>query len=362
VGDEDPFITPIRIFLEQGEAIAPGEVKAFRWELQAPYRLDGETSLTTEWQMIHEGVGWFGEIFRQEIRVKAKAIDRSRLICVSALASADPRRDYREFLDNLSRHDINATRIFLIYPWDHPAGEHFDLLYQNGAGSSFDEGKLKHLRDYVTYARFHGMEVIISLFDHCGFLTEEGWSNHPWNSINGGPIDAEAGFMAYREFYQEKYRHLHYAAMEQVLKWTKDLEPIYETGNELRTDDGWVFEQDVIEYLRGEGVRILSSNNDVVGMILSLGEVIPRVDFYCWHGIGEADMVDLMLVERYGRKIWFSTDGARGEWGGFQERPGVEEMRELGRLARERGFSLEFLDKLYDIEGRQQTEIYQVLK
>ena len=362
VGDEDPFITPTRIHLNKGEVVLPGEVKEFRWKLQAPYRLDGETSLTTDWQMVHEGVEWFGEVFRQQIRIKAKPIDRRRYVCVSGLASADPRRDYREFLDHLCRHHINATRIFLIYPWDHPAGEHFDLLYQKGAGSAFDEGKLRHLRDYVAYARFHGIEVIISLFDHCGFCTEDGWRNHPWNRSNGGPIEAEAGFMAYREFYQEKYRNLHYAAIEQVLKWTQDMEPIYETGNELRTDDGWEFEQNVMEYLRGKGVRVLSSNSDVVGRILPLEEVLPRVDFYCWHGIGEADMVDLGLVERFGSKIWFSTDGARGKWSGYQGRPGVKEMRELGRLARERGFSIMFLDKLYDIEGKQQTKVYRVLR
>ncbi|TKJ30082.1 hypothetical protein CEE39_08575 [bacterium (candidate division B38) B3_B38] len=362
LGDKDSFITPTRIYLDKGEVVLPGEVKEFRWELQVPYRLDGETSLNTEWQMVNEGVGWFGEVFCQEIKIKAKPIDRSRYVCVSALASADPRRDYRQFLDQLCRHNINGTRIFLIYPWDHPAGEHFDLLYNSGATGDFDEEKLRHLRDYVAYARFHGIEVIISLFDHCGFCYEESWRNHPWNRRNGGPIDTEAGFMAYREFYMKKYRPLQYAAVEQVLKWTGDLEPIYETGNELRTDDGWGFEQDIIEYLRGKGVRILSSNSDVVWMILPLAEVMPGVDFYCWHGIGKAAKVDLRLGERYGRKIWFSTDGARGKWSGYQGRPGVREMRRLGRLAGERGFSIEFLDKLYDIEGKQQTEVYKVLK
>ncbi len=362
VEDEDPFITPTRVLLVKGEVIPPGEVKVFRWELQAPYRLGGETSFTTDWQMVREGVGWFGEVFRQEIKIKRKPIDRSRYVCVSGLASADPRKDYREFLDHLSRHNINATRIFLIFPWDHPAGEHFDLLYQKGASNSFDERKLRHLRDYVAYARFHGIEVIISLFDHCGFSYEHGWRNHPWNSRNGGPVNAEAGFMAYREFYMKKYRSLQYAAIEQVLKWTKDLQPIYETGNELRTDGGWEFEQDIIKYLRRKGVRVLSSNSDVVGKILLPEEVFPRVNFYCWHGIGEVDMVDLRLVERYGRKIWFSTDNARGKWSRFQGRPEIKKMRRIARLAKERGFSVEFMDKLYDIEGRQQTEVYKVLR
>lgn len=67
VDDGDPLFTgDTRVQLEGGEIVAPGDAYTFAFELTAPATAG---SYTTDWQMVHEGVQWFGEVAAQQVTV-----------------------------------------------------------------------------------------------------------------------------------------------------------------------------------------------------------------------------------------------------------------------------------------------------
>ncbi|MHC4799899.1 MAG: PKD domain-containing protein, partial [Planctomycetota bacterium] len=66
VDDSDPFSTVIRYPPEPGQATAPGQQKTFTFNIVAP-KVPG--LYLTDWQMIKEGAGWFGQIYAKEVEV-----------------------------------------------------------------------------------------------------------------------------------------------------------------------------------------------------------------------------------------------------------------------------------------------------
>jgi len=68
VDDDDPFYNrDTRVWLPDGDVVASGEVWTFEFELQAPATAG---LYTTDWQMVHENVRWFGETTVHEINVE----------------------------------------------------------------------------------------------------------------------------------------------------------------------------------------------------------------------------------------------------------------------------------------------------
>lgn len=67
VGDADPLkVGDVRVWLEEGDVVAPGEHHLFEIPLQG----DGtEGAALTDWQMVHEGVRWFGEDVAAEVEL-----------------------------------------------------------------------------------------------------------------------------------------------------------------------------------------------------------------------------------------------------------------------------------------------------
>jgi len=67
VDDSDPFFgDSARVWLPEGDTIPPGQAWNFQFDLTAP---DTPGVYTTDWQMVHEGIEWFGEVHSQEIEV-----------------------------------------------------------------------------------------------------------------------------------------------------------------------------------------------------------------------------------------------------------------------------------------------------
>ena len=67
VGDADALYGPdTRVWLDEGDAIAPGDTHIFEVPLVAP----GESGVVvTDWQMVREGVHWFGESTLETVAV-----------------------------------------------------------------------------------------------------------------------------------------------------------------------------------------------------------------------------------------------------------------------------------------------------
>ncbi len=71
VDDQDPLYGPdTRVWLDESDAVAPGQTHTFEFELAAP----GSGAIyTTDWQMVHEAVTWFGETTSENIDVSCSA-------------------------------------------------------------------------------------------------------------------------------------------------------------------------------------------------------------------------------------------------------------------------------------------------
>ena len=63
VGDSDPFVASGRIALSEGVSVRPGESHLF----ELPLRASRTLSAVSDWQMVHEGVRWFGPLASQQI-------------------------------------------------------------------------------------------------------------------------------------------------------------------------------------------------------------------------------------------------------------------------------------------------------
>jgi hypothetical protein len=59
VGDYDDLEGPVRIALAAGSSVPPGGEYTFTFVLRAPG--PREEPALTDWQMVHEGIGWFGQ-------------------------------------------------------------------------------------------------------------------------------------------------------------------------------------------------------------------------------------------------------------------------------------------------------------
>jgi len=67
VGDDDPLHDgDPRVWLPEEASVGPGESWTFAVVLTAP---STPGTYTTDWQMVHEAVGWFGEIARSDVNV-----------------------------------------------------------------------------------------------------------------------------------------------------------------------------------------------------------------------------------------------------------------------------------------------------
>jgi len=70
VGDEDPLHELHREYLPTDVEVPPNSSWEFEFELIAPGQ---PGTFTTDWQMVHEGFEWFGEIFATDIVVTCEA-------------------------------------------------------------------------------------------------------------------------------------------------------------------------------------------------------------------------------------------------------------------------------------------------
>jgi len=76
VGDEDPLHAGgVRVRLSGADAVPPGGEHTFDVALAAPMK---PLTYTTDWQMVHEKVRWFGGVAKRDVVVDAKPIDLSK--------------------------------------------------------------------------------------------------------------------------------------------------------------------------------------------------------------------------------------------------------------------------------------------
>jgi hypothetical protein len=84
VGDSDPFAGG-RHDLSDSDAIAPGQSRTFSFTMTAPVL---ESTYTTDWRMVHEGVRWFGDTLTKQVQVTPA----TRMRSTSVTTTRHPRR------------------------------------------------------------------------------------------------------------------------------------------------------------------------------------------------------------------------------------------------------------------------------
>lgn len=73
VGDEDPLVVgDVRVWLDEGVAVAPGQEHEFSVPLVAPGAAGDHLS---DWQMVREGVAWFGQQASGQVQVTCEEIE-----------------------------------------------------------------------------------------------------------------------------------------------------------------------------------------------------------------------------------------------------------------------------------------------
>ena len=70
VGDSDPFHAKTRVTLKNKVSVVPNQTYTFETTLKAPAT---PGNYVTDWQMVKEGVYWFGKILKHTIRVEGNA-------------------------------------------------------------------------------------------------------------------------------------------------------------------------------------------------------------------------------------------------------------------------------------------------
>jgi hypothetical protein len=74
LNDQDPLFDSgdVRVWLDEGDVVAPGERHSFEIALIGP---ESVGTKRTDWRMVHEGVHWFGEVAEADVLVTCEDED-----------------------------------------------------------------------------------------------------------------------------------------------------------------------------------------------------------------------------------------------------------------------------------------------
>jgi len=192
IDDSDPFHPgDVRIWLTEEDSVPPGEEHEFTISLLAG---DEPGTFTTDWQMVHEAVAWFGEVVTAEIEVDCEnqlyplpLPDMSAT--VQALASAYPtllENSCQDTGGNWEFMDLLVDELRLVdlrwgYNWKRgvigdPSEDVVDYHY--GPGDS--EGS-------------EDVYIIDVIVGHCGPSPSPGWGDQTQATLDAGTIGVWTG-------------------------------------------------------------------------------------------------------------------------------------------------------------------------
>jgi hypothetical protein len=195
VDDEDELFDSgdVRIWLEEGEEIAPGQRHEFEVDLLGT---DWEGLATSDWQMVREGVHWFGEIATTDVEViceeeedtggeEGEALPLPDMWhVVQALAEEHPEMLANSCQDTGGNWDFLDTLVERLRETD----ERWGYNWKRG-----EEGDPS--RDIVDYHYGEGeregspdVYIIDVIVGHCGDSPEPGWLDQTQATADAGTI------------------------------------------------------------------------------------------------------------------------------------------------------------------------------
>jgi len=199
LNDHDPFFDSedVRVWLQEGESVAPGERYSFEIELLGP---DSLGTKRTDWQMVHEGVRWFGEVVEADIVSTCEDRDTGgngiyplalpdMSDVVREMAEAYP----EEFAENCAKEDGNFDWLELLVAKLRETDERWGFNWKRGV-----EGDASH--DVVDYHFGPGVRegstdvyIIDVIVDSCGENPRPGWGDQTQATADAGTVGKWTG-------------------------------------------------------------------------------------------------------------------------------------------------------------------------
>jgi len=208
---------------------------------------------------------------------------------------------FEQYIDILSSHRINYTRLWLISPvwgwapYKKVANGKYDL-------TQFNDKLFGFMRQAILYANSKRIIVCLTIFDECGLKKGKNrWEKNPWNAknnVNGFIKNSRDGLP---DFFKPEYIEYHYLLVDRAMAEFGDLKGvIFEVMNE--GSGGYNWESKIIKKLRDKKARYILSS-----AYKDVEKIIPLVDFYSPHNITSPE--DVKKCKFKGEKIIYDNDG-----------------------------------------------------
>jgi hypothetical protein len=196
VGDEDLLLTgDVRVWLDASDQVLSGQEHSFVVPLQAPDGWSGTT--TTDWQMVHEGVRWFGDDTAAAVAVTCEEEPES--------AEPLPLPDMGHVVDEVAAErpdlladsclDFGGSNDFLDLVVDRLRGTDDRWGYNWKRGNTGDMSQ-----DVVDYHWGHGTRegseevyIIDMIVGHCGDDPQPGWLDVTQSTADSGTLGRWTG-------------------------------------------------------------------------------------------------------------------------------------------------------------------------
>lgn len=209
VGDYDPFYPAARVDLGSTVSVAPGATYTFSFVFKAPA---APGSYTTDWQMLREGVQWFGGTVTKTISVTSTNPPPAGFVYVQAGHFKVGGQDWYPY-------GVNYWPHFMVNP---PGGDYQKWLKNGYYSSSYVETDLAKIQsigmnvvsiqapiesayipnvvDFLNRCKNHGIRVFLSIAYADAFnddMDNNGFTQAVYNFINNLAIKGHTAIFAY---------------------------------------------------------------------------------------------------------------------------------------------------------------------
>jgi len=194
IGDEDPLkVGDSRSWLPEGVEVAPGFEYAFEIELLGPA---DEGLYTTDWQMVHEFVGWFGEDVAVEVAVICEDEPDPEDLALPDMSHVveEVAADHPDWLAN-SCQDEGGTWQFMDEVVDRLRleDERWGYNWKRGNVGDPSQDVVDYHYAWDTREGSENVYIIDMIVGHCGDDPQPGWLDVTQATADAGTIGKWTG-------------------------------------------------------------------------------------------------------------------------------------------------------------------------
>lgn len=192
VGDEDPLVAgDVRVWLDEGVTVAPGQEHEFSVSLVAPEAAGEHLS---DWQMVREGVAWFGGQAAAQVRVECEDIEYSLPLPDMSGVVDDVAAERPDLLAN-SCQDTGGTWEFMDLVVDRlrEHDERWGYNWKRGVVGDPSEDVVDYHYGPGAHEGSTEVYIIDVIGGHCGDRPSAAWIDVTQATADGGTIGMWTG-------------------------------------------------------------------------------------------------------------------------------------------------------------------------